>query len=159
MGRCKVLLLSLLIVYGDMWKKILYVFAWSVGLLFATFPNFFMKGQFGDLLDRSLLDRCQLFYYPFIMVMELFLFDTIYSYVLQKSKCGKIENVIASLILLSLFMLCLAFSLFLTNEPPCLKVCFVLGWIFLTIMKAVNTAKPEISSVPVDADANNIIDE
>lgn len=142
-----------------MWKKIIYVLVWSVVLFFATFPKFFIGEQFKGWLEQSLLDRCQLFYFPFIMVMTLFLFDTIYSYVLQKSRCGKIENVIASLIFLSSFMLCFAFTLYFTNEDACLKVCFIFGWIFLTIMKAVNTAKPEAPSIPVDADANNIIDD
>lgn len=142
-----------------MWKKILYVLAWSIGLFFATFPKFFIGEQFKDWLEQSLLERCQLFYFPLIMVMELFIFDTVYNYVLQKLKCGKIENVITSLILLSIFMLCLALSLYLTNQPICLIICLIIGWVMLTIMKVVNTAKPEISSAPVDANANNIIDE
>ena len=142
-----------------MWKKILYVLAWSVGLLFATFPKFFIGEQFENWMEQSLLDKCQLFYFPFIMVMELFIFDTVYNYVLQKSKCGKIENVITSIILLSIFMLCLALSLYLTDQPTYLKVCFIIGWVMLTIMKIVNTAKPEIPSTLVDANTNNIIDE
>lgn len=138
-----------------MWKKVVYIAAWSVGLLFATFPAVFKCTQNFDWSQSNMGDAGEKFYFPYIMVMELFLFDAIYTLLSDKSK-RHIGVVVKVMVLLSIFLLTYALTMFLGSDIAS-GICFFIGWLSLTFMKGYTTADClEISDTIKGSDENII---
>lgn len=116
--------------------KIIYVMIWSLGLLYASFPKFFLKGknglswEFQETMDNVTKTE---YIFPYIMAMLLFLIDVIYSFILEKWR-GKENRIIETLIGVSAFMFCFIMSLSYGEW-----IFFIIGWFCLTIIKFLKT--------------------
>lgn len=113
--------------------KIIYVLFWSVSLLFATFPLFFMgemKFDFqNDLKPEALLS----YIFPFIMSMVIFLLDVIYGFIIEGRR-EQYKNIVPSLVFVTLYLLCFIFSLYMGKW-----IFFLSGWLCLTMLKMIKT--------------------
>ena len=116
--------------------RIIYVLIWSFGLLYASFPKFFLKGGngiswgFQETMDNVTKTE---YIFPYIMAMLLFLIDVIYSFILEKWR-GKENRIIETLIGVSAFMFCFIMSLSYGKW-----IFFIIGWFCLTIIKFLKT--------------------
>lgn len=135
----------------------MYIIAWSVGLLFATFPAIFKCAQNFDWSQSTMADAGEKFYFPYIMVMELFLFDAIYTFLSDKSK-RRISVVVKVMVLLSVFLLTYALTMFLSSDTAA-GVFFFVGWLALTFMKGYTTADCLEISETIKGSTENIIQE
>jgi len=117
----------------DLIIKVLYVLVWSLGLMFATFPNLIsgeMKFDFQNNLNN---DAVMKYIFPFIMAMAIYLIDVLYVSMAEE-RSGNYKGVTLSWALLGGFLLFFVFSLL---GGKCLF--FVLGWLCLTALKFIKT--------------------
>ncbi len=59
-------------------------------------------------------------------------------------------HVISIIILLILFLLAFVFSIYI-NDPSWACVCFIISWVFLSLMKFLKTEVYETKSIPLGA--------
>lgn len=117
----------------DLFIKVLYVLVWSAGLLFATFPLFYMGGMDFS-FQENLTNKVLLGYiFPFITSMLIFLIDIIYTTICEGRK-GGYKDVPLSWMLLGGYLLCFVFSLFMGKW-----IFFIIGWLCLTGLKLIKT--------------------
>lgn len=120
-------------------KKTIYVFGWSLGLLFATFPNIFqgkMNFQMSELLIKDIYKP---YLFPLIMALALFVSDVCYVFEQEKStKCNRPTYITEVLVLICVFLLGLTYSISGSNNS---YIGFIVAWIALTIMKFLKTTK------------------
>ncbi len=131
--------------------KILYVFAWSGGLFFATFPEV-VRGNFDFSLRSGLaMNLIDKYTIPLLMAMALFLSDALYAYRLDQS-VGR-NNSFAGLFLAEIaFLVVFALSLF-GGEGLSLFM-FVIAWLSMTAMKFLTT--PVLGTAYVKREAHRI---
>lgn len=138
--------------------KIIYVLIWSLGLLYASFPKFFMKGNDGISwgFQETMNNVTKTDYiFPYIMAMLLFLIDVIYSFILEKWR-GKESRIIETLIGVSAFMFCFIMSLSYGKW-----VFFIIGWVCLTAIKFLKTDSGtllDISGTQLDIQVSKVDD-
>lgn len=138
--------------------KIIYVLIWSLGLLYASFPKFFMKGNDGISwgFQETMNNVTKTDYiFPYIMAMLLFLIDAIYSFILEKWR-GKESRIIETLIGVSAFMFCFIMSLSYGKW-----VFFIIGWVCLTAIKFLKTDSGtllDISGTQLDIQVSKVDD-
>ena len=130
---------------NDLIINVLYVLVWSLGLMFATFPNLIsgeMKFDFQNNLNN---DAVMKYIFPFIMAMAIYLIDVLYVSMAEE-RSGNYKGVTLSWALLGGFLLFFVFSLlggfilffvFSLLGGKCLF--FVLGWLCLTALKFIKT--------------------
>lgn len=117
--------------------RIGYIISWSLGLLYATFPHLFDGEMSFDLRTMSLIEACDTYIFPFVMAMILFLIDVIYGY-LQEMTDGHYTHVIGVIFFLIIFLLGFVFSICVKN-PNIARICFIISWLSLSIMKYLKT--------------------
>ena len=117
----------------DLIIKVLYVLVWSLGLMFATFPNLIsgeMKFDFQNNLNN---DAVMKYIFPFILAMAIYLIDVLYVSMAEE-RSGNYKGVTLSWALLGGFLLFFVFSLLGGKS-----LFFVLGWLCLTALKFIKT--------------------
>lgn len=120
-------------------KKIIYVIGWSLGLLFATFPNFFQGEMNFQMSDLPMKDIYKPYLFPLIMALSLFVSDVCYVFEQEKSaNCSTPKYITEVLVLICVFLLGLTYSISSSNNS-CIG--FIVAWIALTIMKFLKTTK------------------
>lgn len=120
-------------------KKIIYVIGWSLGLLFATFPNFFQGEMNFQMSDLPMKDIYKPYLFPLIMALSLFVSDVCYVFEQEKSaNCSTPKYITEVLILICVFLLGLTYSIS-SSSNSCIG--FIVAWIALTIMKFLKTTK------------------
>ena len=122
--------------------RLLYVLAWSGGLLFATFPSM-IKGDFSFNLrtGNTPTDLIDHYTIPLMMAMALFLVDAIYAYAIDKSS-DKNSRFICLMLAVVLFFVAYAMSLF--DGKLLSVVMFITAWLSMTAMKYLTTPVIEI---------------
>ena len=133
--------------------RITYIFSWSLGLLFATFPHLFDGGMTFDYRDMLLSEACDKYIFPFIMAMILFLIDVVYGYV-KEIPSREYTHVISVIVFLILFLLTFVLSVYV-SDPFWACGCFIISWVCLSFMKFLKTEVYETTSYP---DATTIDD-
>ena len=113
--------------------KWIYVLVWSLGLLYASFSDFFVGEMNWTFQETMNNDAKETYIFPYIMAMLLFLIDTIYAFVLEKYS-GKESRTIETLIGLAAFLFCFLMSLSYGKW-----VFFIVGWVVLTLIKLIKT--------------------
>lgn len=114
--------------------KTLYVAVWSLALLYASFPVLFTSEGFDWSFQSKLTnDVKQVYIFPYVLAMTLFLIDAIYAFALESYK-GRQDNIILVLIGVVAFMFCFLISL---NGGE--GWFFFIGWISLTLVKWIKT--------------------
>ena len=120
-------------------KKIIYIIGWSLGLLFATFPNLFQGEMNFQMSDLPMKDIYKPYLFPLIMALSLFVSDVCYVFEQEKSaNCSTPKYITEVLILICVFLLGLTYSISSSNNS-CIG--FIVAWIALTIMKFLKTTK------------------
>ena len=120
-------------------KKIIYVIGWSLGLLFATFPNFFQGEMNFQMSDLPMKDIYKPYLFPLIMALSLFVSDVCYVFEQEKSvNCSTPKYITEVLILICVFLFGLTYSIS-SSDNSCIG--FIVAWIALTIMKFLKTTK------------------
>lgn len=117
--------------------RIGYIISWSVGLLYATFPHFFDGKMSFDLRNMTMTEACDTYIFPFVMAMVLFLIDVIYGYI-KEMICGHYSHVIGVISFLVLFLLGFILSISV-KDPATARICFILSWVCLSVMKFMKT--------------------
>lgn len=120
-------------------KKTIYVIGWSLGLLFATFPDFFQGNMNFELSDLPMKDIYKPYLFPLIMALSLFVSDVCYVFEQEKSaNCNTPKHITEILVLICVFLFGLTYSIS-SNDNSCIG--FIVAWIALTIMKFLKTSK------------------
>lgn len=117
--------------------RIGYIFSWSIGLLYATFPHFFGGEMSFDFRNQTLSDACDAYIFPFVMAMVLFLIDVIYGYIKEMID-GHYTHVVGVIAFLVLFLIGFVLSLSV-SDPSVARWCFIISWVCLSFMKLLKT--------------------
>ena len=80
------------------------------------------------------------------MAMILFLIDVVYGYMKERAS-RQYTHVISLILCLILFLLAFLFSIYI-NNPYWAFVCFIISWIFLSLMKFLKTDIYVTQSLP-----------
>lgn len=124
------------------YAKTIYVLAWSVALLYASFPDLFTRTGFDWSFQDRMTDAVKPKYiFPYILAMALFLIDAIYAFALESYK-GKQDNIIAVLMGVVVFLFC-----FLLSLGSGQSTFFFIGWAALTIMKWIKTEPSDYGKI------------
>ena len=120
-------------------KKTIYLIGWSLGLLFATFPDFFQGKMNFQMSELPMKEIYKPYLFPMIMALSLFVSDVCYVFEQEKStNCNKQTYITEVLLLICVFLLGLTYSISGSNNS-CIG--FIVAWIALTIMKFLKTTK------------------
>ena len=120
-------------------KMIIYVLGWSLGLLFATFPDLF-KGELDFYMSEMLMkDVCDVYMFPLLMALSLFVVDVWYIFEQERSKPSQESTYIIGVIaMISVFLFGLLYTV---SSSYCPILGFIVSWTALTIMKFLKTSK------------------
>lgn len=128
-------------------KKIIYVIGWSLGLLFATFPNLFEGNMNFEMSDLPMKDIYKPYLFPLIMALSLFVSDVCYVFEQEKSAtCSTPKYITEVLMLICVFLLGLTYSISSSDNS---YVGFIVAWTALTIMKFLKTIKCVKNDKPI----------
>lgn len=120
-------------------KKTIYVIGWSLGLLFVTFPKLFKGEMDFKMLDLPMKDISEIYLFPLIMALSLFVADVCYVFEQEKTEsCATPKYITEILVLICIFLFGLTYSVSSTTYP-CIG--FVVAWAALAIMKFLKTTK------------------
>ncbi|MBR4854252.1 MAG: hypothetical protein IKU88_05945 [Alistipes sp.] len=120
-------------------KKIIYVIGWSLGLLFATFPNLFEGNMNFEMSDLPMKDIYKPYLFPLIMALSLFVSDVCYVFEQEKStNCSTPKYITEVLMLICVFLVGLTYSISSNDNS---YIGFIVAWTALTIMKFLKTNK------------------
>lgn len=123
---------------NEMIKRIVYVFFWSVGLLWATFPDLFKGEMDFNFQAMAGVDFFKNYIFPLLMALLLYMFDVIYAFHLENGR-GIPTRVIP------VYTLTAGFLLFFVLSVACgcavsAAIFFFLAWACLVGMKFLKTA-------------------
>lgn len=120
-------------------KKVIYVLGWSMGLLFATFPDLF-KGELDFHMSEMMMkDVCEVYMFPLLMALSLFVVDVWYVFEQERSQRSQEPTyVIGVIAMIGAFLFGLLYTV---SSQPCPIIGFIVSWIALTIMKFIKTSK------------------
>ena len=121
----------------NMVKKFIYVIGWSLGLLFASFPDMFKGKMNFNMSDLSMGEVNENYLYPLFMALSLFVADVCYVFEQEKAEGGG-KHITGVLILVCVFLFGAIYS---TSSNTCPCVGFIIAWIALNIMKLLKTNK------------------
>ena len=120
-------------------RKTIYVIGWSLGLLFATFPNLFQGEMVFQMSELPMKDIYKPYLFPLIMALSLFVSDVCYVFEQEKAaNCNTPKYITEVLILITVFLLGLTYSISSNDNS---YIGFFVAWIALTIMKFLKTTK------------------
>lgn len=120
-------------------KKTIYVLGWSLGLLFATFPDLFKGEMDFQMLNMIMKDVRETFLFPLIMSLSLFVADVCYVFEQEKSESRNTPKYIVEvLILICTFLFGMIYTI---SSNTCPYIGFIVAWAALTIMKFLKTTK------------------
>lgn len=122
--------------------KWLYIVVWAICLFYATFPCVF-EGTFTVKLGE---DFNKNYLIPMIMVLELYLFDVIYSFHIASHE-GVYSITKYVLICITLFFAAFMFTIYFKHDSIFFVISFIAAWLFLIIMKIITT--PTSKSVQI----------
>lgn len=124
-----------------MTKKIIYVLAWSLGLLYATFPWVFtskFQSNFALYPHSSLGAIIDEYLRPLVLALALFISDVCYVFEQEKQQGPNAQKyVVEVLMLVCAFLFGLIYSISCGFHPEC---GFIFAWIALTMMKFLKTS-------------------
>ncbi|MBR3407347.1 MAG: hypothetical protein IKG86_00705 [Paludibacteraceae bacterium] len=122
--------------------KWLYIVVWAICLFYATFPCVF-DGTFTVKLSE---DFNKNYLIPMIMVLELYLFDVIYSFHIASNE-GAYSITKYVLICIALFFAAFMFTIYFKQDPIIFVISFIAAWLLLIILKIITT--PTSKSVQI----------
>ena len=112
----------------------MYIFAWGIALLFATFPKFLLT-QNTDFIEIDVMNS---YVFPLVMIIVIYLFDT--AFIIRSSDVAEKQlksGFISTLLFLSFAFIFLLLSTMLKYIWIKLTLFFVC-WIFISGLKWVN---------------------
>jgi hypothetical protein len=120
----------------------LYIVVWAICLFYATFPSVF-DGTFTDKLSS---DFSKNYLIPMVMVLELYLFDVIYSFHIASNE-GVYNTTKSVLICIALFFAAFMFTIYFEQNSIIFVISFIAAWLFLIALKIITT--PTSKSVQI----------
>lgn len=124
------------------WIKTLYVMAWSLALLYASFPDIFTEKGFDWGFQSEFTNDVKPHYiFPYVLAMALFLIDAIYAFALEAYK-GKQDYIIPVLMGVVAFMF-----FFLMSLNGGQSFFFFVGWIALIVVKWIKTEPSDYGAI------------
>jgi len=116
---------------------LIYVFMWSLGLLYASFHTVFEGTSPSTLCLKPLPALLENYIFPMSMAMILFLLDCIYN--LLKAAVNLKFELVAFLVLFILFWLFFLFTLMYRDDAAFSNWSFWVAWVCLALMKFLTT--------------------
>lgn len=136
---------------SKMIKKIVYLLFWSLGLLWATFPDLFTGEMDFNFKQMEGAVFFQKYMFPLLMVLLLYMFDVIYAFHLESAD-GEPTKALPVYIFTAGFLLCFILSVAFSGTVFALLL-FVLSWLCLIGMKYFKTNE---QSRPTPAEVTEI---